>query len=204
MHDSIIEFDLTFPHHYEVEQLGELPGTGKFAFRVLYFPPPKGRPERAGIWLKVKAESGKSWIGVFAFASETPATLSRIVSTPDVNRVCVISKGAAYIVKVDDPDVWEEITVMPVLEVRSILESNLLVFSDFTRLSAYGSAGVAWRSPRVCWDDLKIVTVTGNTIEGVGYDPTNSTTHESRFVVDLRTGRSLLPSPTSNDGKSIW
>jgi len=89
-----------------------------------------------------------------------------------------------------------------VLEVRSIPDHKILVFGDFTRIAAYGSSGLVWRSPRVCWDELKIVAITYDTIEGTGYDPT--TLGESRFLVDLKTGRSLLPSPVSTDGKPVW
>jgi hypothetical protein len=83
-------------------------------------------------------------------------------------------------------------------------EHQLLVFSDFTRLAAYGKGGLVWRSPRVCWDELKILNVTPDAIEGTGYDPTNSNSGLSRFVVDTKSGRSLLPSPTTTEGKPIW
>src|SRR4029077_14457295 len=76
-----------------------------------------------------------------------------------------------------------------------LLEQKLLVFADFTSLAAYGSDKFAWQSPRVCWDELKITKVTSGLIEGTGYDPTNPLT-SSRFAVDAKTGRSLLPSPS--------
>lgn len=174
-----------------MEELHEIPGTGKFAVPQLYIPSPKKRPEHNGLWLKVSPTSGESWIGVFAFG-HLPI-FSRVLSTFDSGRMCVISQGAAYIVKADQPEVWEQVPLMPVVDVRTLREHQLLVFSDYIRLAAYGSGGVLWQSPRVCWDGLKIVNVTGNTIEGTGYDPTNSITHQSRFVVDLKTGRSLLP-----------
>jgi hypothetical protein len=198
----MIEIDLLFAHSYEVEEVGEFPSSGKFACPQIFIPAPKGRPEHNGVWLKVSPSSGRAWIGIFAFGY-SPA-LSRVVSTPDPDRMCVVSQGAAYFVRADEPEVWEEIPLVPVLNVRPIPEDKLLLFSDFTGLAAYGSGGLAWRSPRLCWDELKIVSVTRDTVEGTGYDPTNSTTHESRFVVDLKTGRSLLPSPVSIDGKPIW
>ncbi len=200
----MLEIDLALPHSYEVQELGELPGTGKFAVPVIFYPPSKSRPEHDGLWLKVSDAKDRAWIGVFAFGYSSPPAFSRIVSSPDPNRVCVISNGGAYLVKADEPKVWEQIPLIPVLDVRSIPEHNLLVFSDFTSLAAYGTNGLVWRSPRVCWDGLKIVSVTRGTIEGTGHDPTSSVTHESRFVVDLKTGHSLLPSPSSTDGKPVW
>jgi hypothetical protein len=91
---------------------------------------------------------------------------------------------------------------MPVLDIRMIPERQLLVFADFTGLVAYGHNQVVWRSPRLCWDDLRILNVSQDTIEGVGSDPTNS--GDSRFAVEIRTGRSLYPSPLSVDGEPVW
>lgn len=198
----MLRLELTFPHAYEIEELGEIPGTGKFAIPTIFFPPPKNRPEHDGLWLKVESASGKSWIGIFAFGYSSPPAFSRVLSSPDPSNMCVISNGAGYFVKADEPEVWEKIPLSPVLDVRTVPEHKLLVFSDFTRLAAFGSSGLVWQSPRVCWDGLKIVNVSRETIEGVGYDPTIS--RESRFVVDLRTGSTLLPAPLSTDGKSIW
>jgi hypothetical protein len=201
---DMFNIDLTFAHSYEVEELHELPGNGQLGSRVIYFPLPKTRPEHDGLWLKFQSASGPTWIGVFKFGYQSPPAISRVVSSSDPNRVCVVSKGAAYIVKVDNPEIWEEIPLMPVLDVQLVPGDNLLILSDFTRLAACGSSGLIWRSPRVCWDGLKILEVSRDTVEGIGYDPTNSITYESRFVVDLRTGRSLLPPPASNDGKPLW
>jgi len=198
-----MEIDRAFPHSYEVEEFPELPGTGKFDVPLHYFPrPTESRPEHDGVWLKIRAANGKSWIGVFGFGYAEPPAISGFVSTPNPHRACVISRGAAYVVKADEPDTWEQIPAMPVLDVRSIPQHQLLVFADFTRLAAYGGNGLVWRSPRVCWDELKILNLTRDSIEGVGYDPTSL--GESRFAVDIRTGRSLFPSPVSTDGRPLW
>lgn len=192
----MIEFDFTLPHSYEVDEMSALPGTGKLDAPVIFIPSPKNRPEHDGFWLQLKGASGRRWIGVFAYGG---SRLSRVIATPEPHRVCVISKGAGYFVKVDDPEAWETIPVLPVLEARPIPERNVLIFSDFTRLAAYGEHGLVWRSQRLCWDDLKVSNVTNGVIEGTGYDPTNSSIRELRFAIDLNTGRSLLPSPFSAD-----
>lgn len=200
----MLEFDFTFPHEYEVEQVRDWPGTGSFSAPVIYFPPPKTRGEHDGLWLRVKAKSGKTWIGVFAFGYTSPPAFSRVISSPNPESVCVVSDGSAYVVNTEKPEVWEQIPILPVLEIRPLPEHKLLVLSDFTGLGAYGNSGLVWRSPRVCWDELKITKITSETIEGTGCDPTNSLKQEMRFAVDLRTGRSLLPPPVSIDGKPVW
>ena len=110
----MLETDFVFPHSYEVEGVPELPGTGKFGLQVLYFSEPSHRPEHNGMWLKIVPATGKSWIGVFAFLFDSPDSFSRVVSTPDPKRVCIISRSAGYIVKVEEPEIWEKI-VIPVL-----------------------------------------------------------------------------------------
>jgi hypothetical protein len=200
----MLEIDLSTAHSYKVEELAELPGSGGFNISLLYIPQPKNRPEHNGLWLKLTPATGKSWIGVFAFLFESPRSFSRVVSTLDADRVCVISRSAGYIVKVNEPGIWERVAV-PVLDVRLLPEHQLLVLSGYTELVAYGKNGLAWCSPQLCWDELKIVNVTHNTIEGTGYDPTNSLNRESRFAVDIGTGRSLLPCPTTNtEGTPAW
>jgi hypothetical protein len=200
----MLDIDLTLPRSYEIEEVLEFPGTGKFDVPLLYFPRPKRRREHDGLWIRVRAAGGTTWIGVYAFGYSSPPAFSRVVSTLDPNRVCVISNGAAYIVKADEPETWEQVPVIPVLDMRLLPEHQLLVFTDFTRLTAYASNGFAWRSPQVCWDELKIIKVTHDTIEGTGYDATNSFSNEMRFAVDIKTGRSLFPSPRSVDGTHLW
>jgi hypothetical protein len=199
----MLDLDGTYSHSYEIEELQEIPGTGRLEVPVFYFPRPENRPEHDGLWLKIRAETGNSWVGVFAFGYGSPPAFSRLFSSPDPGKVCVVSRGAAYIVRADDPDSWEKIPIVPVLDIRATPEHGFLIFADHTRLAAYGRAGLVWRSPRVCWDELKIVTLTPDRIDGVGSDPTNLDALRP-FAVDVRTGRSLLPSPVSTDHKPVW
>jgi hypothetical protein len=120
-----MQSDRTFPQSYEVEELPELPGSGKFDVPVFYFPrPTKTRPEHDGVWLKIRAASGKPWVGVFDFGYREPPAISRVVSTPNPDRVCVISSGAAYIVKGEDPETWEQIPLMRYLTFDRFQSTN--------------------------------------------------------------------------------
>ncbi len=176
--------DLEFAHEYEVEEFRELPGTGKLGIPLIYFPQPKTRPEHDGLWVTIHPTDGRSWTGVFQ-GLDTSCAISRVVSTPDPERVCVVSGGLGYLVKANQPEIWEEIVVAPITDVRSLSEQALIVFADFTNLAAYTRNGLAWKTQPLCWDELKILRITASTLEGVGY--------EAEFAVDIRTGRSLLP-----------
>ena len=110
----MLELDFTFPRSHQVEELRELPGTGEFSAPVIYFPPSKSSPEHNGLWLRVRANIGKAWVGVFAFG--WGLGLSRVFSSPDPNRLCVISRGGAYVVNDEEPELWEQIQIIPVLE----------------------------------------------------------------------------------------
>jgi len=200
----MIDIKLDFPHAYEVGEPPDIPGTGTFDIPLLYFPRPKTRPEHDGLWLKIQPANRNAWVGVFAFGYTSPPAISRVVSTFDPERLCVVSNGAAYIVKANEPDTWEQVQMTPVLDVRYIPDHQLLLFADFTGLIAFNSQGIAWRTPRLCRDDLKIASLSSETIEGTGYDPTDSAANRSRFAVDAKTGQSLFPAHASIGGKALW
>jgi hypothetical protein len=114
----------------------------------------------------------------------------------------VVSQGRAYFVDALNPSRWEELPISPVRHVRPLPEHGIVLFADFNNLAAFGPGGLVWRSPRLCWDDLEILTINADRIEGEGYDPLNS--GKMPIAVDLKTGRSLLPPPLSADGTPIW
>jgi hypothetical protein len=199
----MLNIDLELPHSYEVDEIPELPGTGQFDLPLLYFPRPKARPEHNGLWLRIRPLKGKPWIGVFAFLYESYPAMTRVISTFDPDYVCIIAKGAGYIVNTAEPDMWQQIPIKPVLDVRLIREGQLLLVADHTRLAAFDKTGLAWCSPRLCWDDLRISTITDEVIEGTGYDPTDPSV-ERPFAVNIRTGESLISPPVAIDGRSVW
>jgi|SRR6267378_3308406 len=142
----MLEFDFTFPHSYDVEQIREWPGTGSFSAPVIWFPPPKARAEHDGLWLRVRAKSGKTWIGVFAFGYTSPPAFSRVISSPNPESVCVVSDGRAYIVNAEKPDVWEQIPILPFWKFARCLNTNFWSFPispDWVRMGAMDWLGEA-------------------------------------------------------------
>jgi hypothetical protein len=81
--------------------------------------------------------------------------------------------------------------VFPIRDVRVIPDAQILLFADFTSLSAFGPDGQLWKH-KVCWDDLKIQDIQGGVARGVGYDPTNRKQSTAEFAIELATGRVLV------------
>lgn len=189
----MLAVNLEFPHSYQVSDVPELPGSGKWPFPVYRFPrlEPVGRGEQDEIWLMVKRSVGEPWTGVFSIGGLGHSTFfTGVNSTLNPDRLCVVAHGNGYLVNTNDPDDWEQIPVHPIRDVRALVEHNLILFCDFAGIVACGESGVVWRSPRLCWDDLKIEKITAQTIEGSGYDPT-SETGVMRFLLDINTGKPL-------------
>jgi hypothetical protein len=131
------------------------------------------------------------WLGVFAFGynDSTGPGITKVLSTPDPRRVCVISGGGAYVVKVDNPGEWTKIPILPVTYARALPEYGFLLLAGFSELAAWGASGTVWRT-RFHFDGLRIMKIGSDAIEGYGYDPAFAA--DVPFSVNTRTGSHLL------------
>lgn len=177
--------ELLFPRAYELHEPPELPCSGAYELPVHYFPLPHSRSERDGAWVRVSPHAGGEWIGVFAEGYG----ISKILSTPDPKRVCVISGGTGYVVNALSPAEWESLPFLPITYACSISELGFLLFGTLSSLVAW-SDRVLWHS-QLAVDGLTITSVSPNRIEGYGYNPALDA--NDPFLVDARTGAELRP-----------
>jgi hypothetical protein len=184
MMQSDIAIDTTFPQSYECEWLLETPPTAVLPH--YYHPGASVQGGRDGVLVKVRPEYGQEWLGTFAFGRLTQRGVSGIFTTPHPDRLCVVTAGGGYFASANTPTSWEEVSAVPILDVRPIAAHNIIVFADFTNLVAYGQTGLKWRTKRLSWDDLKITEVTDVFIKGEFWDILSEGT--ATFVVDLATG----------------
>jgi hypothetical protein len=177
------DIDSSFPHRFTCEVLDELPG-GPAGRRYVF---PLGAPAgQDGVLLRVQPDHGEPWIGMFAFGKVGKTGFDGVLAMPDPDKVCVVARGAAYIVRASDPTAWEPVGMSPVTDVRAAKAAGLVIFADYTELLAYSESGVKWRTKRLAWDGLKIVAVDDRTI--VGEYPDLGGDETRRFEVDLATG----------------
>lgn len=50
-------------------------------------------------------------MGVFAFGLGSPTASSRVISTPEPNTICFVTKGGGYLVNAEDPELWEKVVL---------------------------------------------------------------------------------------------
>jgi hypothetical protein len=161
-----VEINFAFPSGYEAELLFELPPD----MMRFYYPGADRESGKDGLALKISPQSAGQWVGIFAFGYPSPQVKSGIYSCPDERTLCVVAQGRGYLVRTDDPTTWEQIRAYPIINVHPVSRNNLIVFADFTRLTAYGPAGLLWQTDELSWDSVKISKVADDLIHGFGWD----------------------------------
>ncbi len=179
---NMVAHELDFAHDYDIRECPEVPGTGPMKVPVYYFPTPSGRPEHDGLWVEVHPPGHSPWLGVFGYGEPG---ISKVLSTPDSERVCVISGGRGYIVRAGNPADWANIPILPITDARPVPECGFILFADFGRLAAWGKSGIVWET-QLGFDGLHITTVNCDVIKGYGYDPASA--GDVPFSVNARTG----------------
>jgi hypothetical protein len=106
---------------------------------------------------------------------------------PDAAWICAVAGGYAYLIDTRDPARWEQVVYRPVTAVATAAEQNLLIFSSFHSLLAWGPGGKAWQTGRLSWDGIRISSVQRETLLGFGWEM--KTDQELPFEVDLKTGQ---------------
>lgn len=175
--------DRSFPAAFGFQVLDELPGSDEFRF---YLPGGSTTGGGDGPAIRFTPAGGPSWLGVFAFGDFGRAGFTGIFTMPDPHRLCIVTKGAAYVADARLPGSCEPLAFGPVIDLRVAPKQELLVFAGLTGLVAFGGLGIAWSSARIGWDDLTVTGIDEDCLYGTCYDPRGDS--RCNFTVDLATG----------------
>jgi hypothetical protein len=172
---------MSFPHDFTWEVLDELPAS----VDVRHYVRQGQGAGHDGVVVRIRSKIG-SWVGMFAFGQFGADGITCTTSSPDPTMLCVVARGGGYLVNTCAPDEWELVNAQPVMDCRSVPLAGLLVFADHTDLVAYGAGGLRWRTKRLAWNGLTIVSVGEQAIVGEYWDIRDDAMR--RFEVDLATG----------------
>lgn len=181
-------YDLGFPANYRLEVSPEFPGSGEWGCPGHGFAQNGDATEflatGADIVVRVETDTETEWVG--SFGGGMLAGRSGLYGTPDPDALLVQCDGTAHLLNVCHPERGSAVLSSQATQVVPAPEHGLVLVASFIAIAAVGAEGVAWKSDRLCWDDLRIVTVTPTEVVCTGeFMPT------AEFTVDPATGRQL-------------
>jgi hypothetical protein len=142
---------------------------------------------RGALQLMVRPAAGGAFLATCALGFTDPSMPTGLFPCPRPEEMCAVAGGYAYIVDTTHPEACTHIAMKPVIEVRILEEQNLLLFSGFHAIIAWGEQGLAWQTSKLSWEGLRISGIEGNTLHGFGWNL--MTDKEVAFSVDLLTGQ---------------
>lgn len=184
--------DVIEPHEfepaYEVEVGPEFPSNGDWSCPVFAFDR-DGRvvDEFVSRWgalltVRVKTGEGAEWVGHFPAGGL--GGVDGVFACPAPAQLCVVVDGSAFLLDVEAPAA-AVIAHDQVGQVVPVAGVPLLLLVRFIDIVAIGPEGVAWRSPRLALDGLRVVHAAADGIRCVA-DTCGDAGED--FVVDPATG----------------
>ncbi len=139
-----------------------------------------------GVLLQIRPAGTKAWFGLFANGGVYPSG-EHVLALPDRKSFAVVCDSASYRVNAQDPHDWCEISTVIVAPPLVLAHLDLVLFVDFTGIVAWGPNGLAWDTGGLVYDDMTIISYSGDVLTVEGSSPPLNT---RRFHVNLRTGAS--------------
>ena len=178
-----------FPHNWSVEILKAPPLIAP-ARQFIYPQQIAGEEDalaRGALQLMVRPASGGTFLATCALGFTDPAMPTGVFACPNAVQMSAVAGGYAYIIDTTQPVLCTHIALKPVVEVRPLVPQGLLLFIGFHSMVAWGRNGLAWESARLSWEGVRIVSVDGDVLHGMGWNLL--TDREVAFSLDLLTGK---------------
>jgi hypothetical protein len=178
----------TFPHDWRVEVLKAPPLIAP-ARQFIYPQQIVGEDDalaRGALQLMVHPVAGGTFLATCALGFTNPAMPTGVFACPNPQEMCAVAGGYAYVIDTARPERCTHIQLKPVVEVRAFLTQELLLFVGFHSMTAWGRTGLAWESARLSWEGIRITSIEGSTLHGMGWNLL--TDREVAFSLDLLTG----------------
>jgi hypothetical protein len=176
--------DSTFAHQWQAEILSSRPLI--LPSRQFVYPAQVEEVERGALEIMIRPPTFLPFLATCALGFAGTEVPTGVWACPDPAWICAVAGGYAYLIDTREPTRWEQVEYRPVTEVRALAEQELLVFSSFHSLLAWGLGGKAWQTGRLSWDGVRITEVRGETLLGLGWEM--RTDRELEFEVNLKTG----------------
>jgi hypothetical protein len=190
--------DLSFPHRWQAEILAARPLI--LPSRHFIYPQAAEEVERGALEVLVRPaprpdappdrSDTQPFLATCALGFRDPAAPSGLWSTPKPEEICAVAGGYAYLIDTTTPERFIMIPYRPVLEIRPLVQENLLLFVGHHSILGWGCDGQAWESDKLSDEGVTISEVAAGILRGTGWEMIRD--REKPFALDLRSGL-LLP-----------
>jgi hypothetical protein len=199
---SLPRIDLSFPHHWQAEVLRSRPLI--LPPRHFVYPLEAEEVERGALEVLVRPGSAPGarqkqlsepesspFLATCTLGFVDPSIPTGLWSCPDPQQMCAVSGGYAYVIDTAFPSRFSMLAFRPVVEVRSVPASGLLLFVGHRGVLAWAEHGQAWESEKLSDEGVVIAGVQDHILQGTGWSMMTDT--ETPFRLDLRTGLRIVP-----------
>jgi hypothetical protein len=176
--------NLSFPHNWLAEILSRRPLI--LPARQFIYPKQAEEIERGALEVMVHPSGAEPFLATFALGFADAAAPTGLWSCPDPDWLCALAGGYAYVVNTRQPEQFEQIEYRPVLQVRALPSSGLLIFAGHHSILARDAHGKIWQTERLSSEGIEISRIEDDRLEGIGWDLI--TDRDVPFTIDLRTG----------------
>ena len=176
--------DCTFAHEWQAEVLASRPLI--LPSRQFVYPVQVEEVEHGALEIMIRPVGSAPFLATCALGFAGSAVPTGVWACPDAAWICAVAGGYAYLIDTLDPARWEQVVYRPVTAVTAVAEHDLLLFSSFHSLLAWGPEGKAWQTGRLSWDGIRITSIQRETLFGFGWEM--KTDQELPFEVVLKTG----------------
>ena len=177
--------DESFPHVWRAEVLDKPPLI--LPARQYVYPQAIEEVELGALQILLRPHPGAEPVMMtFALGFADPSLPYGLWSCPNPRQLCAVAGGYAYIVDADQPEQWLQVPYRPVTSVHPAAQRNLLLFTGFHRVWAFGPEGHAWETARLSWEGVRMTEIDADKLHGFGWDIT--TDSEVGFSVNLADG----------------
>jgi hypothetical protein len=180
-----VKFDDNFEHSWRAEIMKARPLI--LPRRHFTYPSIADEVERGALEVMLTPAKSEAFLATCALGFRDPAVPSGIWSTPNLDWVCAVSGGYAYMINAENPAEFTMIEMRPVLAVHIAIEARLLIFVGNRKLIAWGREGLVWESENLSDEGMQVDGIENELLRGRGWDM--RTDRDYRFDLDLKTGK---------------
>lgn len=169
-----------FPRSYDFELLSPAEPAHSTIVRF-----PAGAISEAHL-IRFHSASGNEWVAAFV-ADNTSGMFEGLVTWPDPNHACVVLGLHAFLIDVNARS-GTDLMTGPISDVVQIPQRGMVLFVDFTGITAWTITGRSWRNSSLSFDGIEITNVSDSTICGLANAEPGRPPHIP-FAVSLSNGQ---------------